>query len=132
VAKILIVDDHPGMADAVAATVRSERYDAAVVYGGADALEYIRTRPVDLVVLDAMMPGVSGFDVLEALRSEGAAGRPPVVMYSGNDLARDQSLRLGAVAFVSKVEPAQLLEAIDEHTGRTPRPSSPSWRGRRA
>ena len=125
-AMILIVDDHPGMAAAVAATVRSEGYDVAVVHGGAEAVEYVRGRPVDLMVLDAMMPEVSGLDVLETLRREGSEGRPPVVMYSGHDDTRADALRLGAVAFVSKVEPEKLLEAIDVHTGKAP-PARGRW-----
>src|SRR4051794_26993047 len=75
-AMVLIVDDHPGMASAVAATVRSEGYEVAVVHGGREALEYVRGRPVDLMVLDAMMPDVSGLDVLGELRRRGAAGGP--------------------------------------------------------
>jgi CheY-like chemotaxis protein len=114
-ALILVVDDHPAMAGAVAALVRSEGHSAVVAYGGTEALDVLRARPVEVVVLDAMMPRMSGLDVLAAMETGDGGHRrtPPVIMYSGNDTSRERSLELGATAFVLKVDAHELLDRIN-------------------
>jgi CheY-like chemotaxis protein len=114
-ALILVVDDHPGMASAVAALVRSDGHESAVAHGGAEALALIRARPVDGVVLDVMMPGMSGLDVLREVRAGRAGRNPVVIMFSGNAGYRDEAMRSGADAFVSKVEAEKLLDLVAEH-----------------
>jgi CheY-like chemotaxis protein len=115
-AVVLVVDDHPGMAVAVAAMARCAGFDAAVAHSGREALAYICGHPVDFVVLDVSMPGMSGLDVLRALRSGGAyRDPPPVGMFSADESARDESMRLGAVGFVCKSDGGTLLPLIERH-----------------
>ena len=116
-AVVLVVDDHPGMAGAVAAVVRGAGFDAAVAHSGPDALAFVRGRGADFVVLDVMMPGMSGVEVLRALRSGGEYGDPPppVVMFSAGEFGREESMQLGAVGFVSKGETDNLLSLIERH-----------------
>ena len=67
--RALVVDDHPGIAQAVAAMVRSCGCEAAVVHSGREAMDFLRAARVDLVILDVSMPdGMSGLDVLRRLR----------------------------------------------------------------
>ena len=113
---VLVVDDHPGVTAAVAALVRSAGFDAAVVHTGPEAPAYVCRHSVDLVVLDVSMPGMSGLDVLRALRSGGAyRDPPPVAMFSADESTREASIRLGAVGFVRKTDPSTLLPLIERH-----------------
>ena len=114
-AVVLIVDDHPGVAGAVAALVKSAGFEAEVVHSGADALAVVREHAVDFMVLDVSMPGMSGLDVLRALRSGDYGDVPPVAILSAGDHGRDEALRLGAVAFVHKADADELPPLIERH-----------------
>jgi CheY-like chemotaxis protein len=124
---VLVVDDHPSVAAAVAATLRCAGFDAVVAHGGPQALTFVLSRPVDFVVLDAHMPGMSGPQVLAALRSGSGAYRdpPPVAVFSADDTAREESLRLGAVGFVGKGDCDALVPLIERHVPRR-RPGTPA------
>ena len=122
-AVVLVVDDHRGAAVAVAALVRCAGFDAAVAHTGPEALGYVCRHPVDFVVLDVSMPGMSGLDVLRALRAGGAyRDPPPVAVYSADETARAEAMRLGAVGFVCKTDGGTLLPLIERHARRAPGP----------
>lgn len=113
---ILVVDDHPVIAVAVRAVLRCAGLDSAVAQSGLEALEFLRHHVVDFVVLDVVLPGMSGLEVLRALRSGGEhANPPPVAMFSVDEMTRDESMRLGAVGFVCKADSATLLPLIQRH-----------------
>src|SRR5438876_11652086 len=69
--RILVVDDDPMVATTVQRVLRPEGYDVDVALGGAQALEQVRSRRPDLVILDLMMPGVDGLEVCRQLRANG-------------------------------------------------------------
>jgi CheY-like chemotaxis protein len=113
---VLVVDDHPGVAGAVAALLRSSGFDAEVVHSGGEALAFLRNHPVDFMLLDLSMPGMSGLDVLRALRADGDyPDAPPVAMLSAGEHGRDESLQLGAVAFVDKADADKLPPLIERY-----------------
>ena len=113
-AVVLVVDDHPAIAAALAATVRLSGYQVAVTHSGPEALAFLLRHAADLMVLDVSMPGMSGLDVLRALRSGGGyPNPPPVVMFSASEAARDESFRLGAAGFILKTEPDTLVPQIN-------------------
>ena len=114
---ILVADDHPGVAGAVAAMLRQGGHDAAVAHSGPDALAFVRSRPVDLLVLDVSMPGMSGVDVLRKLRADGTMPGLPVVMFSASDHTRDECLRLGAAGFVIKGDADELMDLVTRYAG---------------
>ena len=116
-AVVLVVDDHRVMRDTVAALVATGGHEAETVHSGAAALEFIRAGRVDLVVLDVSMPGMSGLDVLRTLRADGRLPGLPVIMFSANDGARGEALRLGAADFVFKEDAGDLLGLVAKHTG---------------
>ena len=115
-AVVLIVDDHPAVAGAVAELVESDGHEAATVHSGPAALAHIRSRPVDLVVLDVSMPGLSGLDVLRSLAAEGTVPGLPVIMFSSQEAASDQAMRLGAQGYVMKGDSDELRALIERHT----------------
>ena len=115
-ADVLVVDDHISMAQAVATMVRMSHHDPAVVHSGQAALDHIASHPVDLVVLDVSMPGMTGLDVLRELGASGRLVDLPVVMFSASKEYREEARRLGAVEFVLKHEADELPTLIDRYT----------------
>lgn len=113
---ILIVDDHPEVAKALVALACDLGYDATAVHGGQQALDHVRASRPDLVLLDLQMPGVSGFDVLRALRADRRFDGMPVVVCSAAPAwqVRDEAVRLGAQDFVAKADAFDELGAALE------------------
>ncbi|MBF0369344.1 MAG: response regulator [Magnetococcales bacterium] len=101
---ILVVDDDPINREVVRANLGRD-FHVAEAATGAEGLEKIRARPYDLILLDLMMPGLSGYDVLNAWKKEQATHRiPPVIVLSAKDQipAITRAFELGAVDYVSK------------------------------
>jgi DNA-binding response OmpR family regulator len=81
--RILAVDDEHDVLLIVRTALQSEGFEVETAAGGAEAVEKARAAPPDLILLDVMMPGMSGFDVLKALKAEDATSRVPVIMLTG-------------------------------------------------
>jgi CheY-like chemotaxis protein len=82
VASILIVDDDDAIRALVARVLRREQYEVAQAVNGRDALEQLRGRRRDVVVLDLMMPVMTGFELIDYLDAHDDAGRPCVIVVS--------------------------------------------------
>ena len=109
---ILVVDDDPGVLDVVAFTLRREGFDVDEERDGARALAAARARAYDIVILDVMLPEISGTDVCHALRAESDV---PIVMLTARDAERDRvrGLELGADDYVTKpFSSAELLSRV--------------------
>ena len=127
-ASILVVDDHPDLGTLTARFLQDAGHDAACAADGLAALDYLQTHRPDLVVLDLMMPGFSGFDVLTALRADGRTSALPVVVYTAVDdpVYRDRAMTLGARAYMVKGRAdASDLCAAAAHYGVEPAPPLP-------
>jgi two-component system response regulator RegX3 len=112
VSTVLVVDDDPGVLDVVAFTLRREGFDVDEETDGERALEAARTRAYDLVILDVMLPQLSGTEVCRALRAESDV---PIVMLTARDAERDRVLGLdvGADDYVTKpFSSAELLSRV--------------------
>jgi two-component system OmpR family response regulator len=103
-ARILVVDDEKNITDLLSMALRYEGLDVEVAYSGRDALDAVtRFRP-QLVVLDVMLPDLSGFDVLERMTRDGIGARVPVLFLTARD-ALDDKLRgftLGGDDYMTK------------------------------
>jgi DNA-binding response OmpR family regulator len=111
----LIVEDHPDQAQMVAGLLRFRNYDPIVAADGETGLELARRHEPDVVILDLMLPDISGFDVCRRLRSDRATMLTPVVMLTalGDATNRIQGFRVGANAYVTKPYAIQdLIDAI--------------------
>jgi DNA-binding response OmpR family regulator len=109
---VLVVDDDPGVLDVVAFTLRREGFDVDEERDGRTALEAARAREYDIVILDVMLPEVSGTEVCRALRAESDV---PIVMLTARDAERDRvlGLELGADDYVTKpFSSAELLSRV--------------------
>jgi DNA-binding response OmpR family regulator len=112
VSSVLVVDDDPGVLDVVAFTLRREGFDVDEETDGPRALAAARTRAYDLVILDVMLPQLSGTEVCRALRAESDV---PIVMLTARDAERDRVLGLdvGADDYVTKpFSSAELLSRV--------------------
>lgn len=98
---ILIVEDEETLAESLRYTLAREGYEVAVAADGRSALERLAPVPPDLVVLDLMLPGLGGLDVLRHIRSSLAI---PVVVVTAKDAEADvvAGLELGADHYMTK------------------------------
>ena len=116
---ILIVDDHQDSCNALKRLLNlSGHSDVDCVYSGEDALSYLRTEgKPDVMVLDYMMPGMTGLDVLREMKSEPGLSDVPVVFYSADSTGRAAftAKMLGAKAWMTKggVEWPELIQTLD-------------------
>jgi CheY-like chemotaxis protein len=96
--KILIVDDEPQACQILSRLIRHLGHEAAYRTGGAEALAYVGETPVDLMILDVMMPGMDGMEVLRRLRADPKTEKTPVVMFSAvaDRNFIDEAIRKGA------------------------------------
>jgi DNA-binding response OmpR family regulator len=100
----LIVEDHAEQAAMVAKLLRLRNYEPIVAEDGESGLRLAREQNPDVVLLDLMLPDISGFDVCRLLRSDRATMLTPVVMLTalGDSENRTQGFRVGANAYVTK------------------------------
>lgn len=100
--ELLVVDDEPFLCDAVAASLRFLGFAVTTAKTGTDALRLARDRPFDLLVLDVMLPGTDGFDVVRRLRRDGS--RVPVIFLTARDTQADKvnGLTLGGDDYLTK------------------------------
>lgn len=101
---LLVVDDNELNRDMLSRRLGSRGFRVEVAEDGKAALELVGRRDFDLVLLDVMMPGLSGIDVLKALRERWPESDLPVVMATARDATEDvvEALRLGANDYVTK------------------------------
>ncbi|MEO8259877.1 MAG: response regulator [Acidobacteriota bacterium] len=111
---VLVADDDPEVVRIVDAHLGAEGYRRVLTFDGARTLEEIRVRHPDVVVLDLMMPRMTGFDVLASMRDLGEA-RPRVIVLSARNREEDvmRAFSLGADDFMLKpFNPQELLARI--------------------
>ena len=99
--KILVVEDEPAIAEAVEYALEAEGFDVDALGNGDQALTATREREYDLLVLDLMLPGLSGIEVCKRLRSESAI---PILIVTAKDAEVDRvvGLEIGADDYVTK------------------------------
>ena len=112
---VLLVEDEPNIIEAVSFLLSREGWSVSTHSNGHDAADVIRAKQPDVLVLDVMLPGRSGFDILEDIRSEGACKDVPVLMLTarGQTKDRERAERLGATRFMTKpFSNAEIIETI--------------------
>ena len=113
---ILVVDDEPTIADVVSRYLKRAGYTARVAGDGPEALRSAGEERPDLVVLDLMLPGMDGLEVMRRLREYGEGPRVSVILLTakGEHADRIAGLQLGADDYVVKpFSPAELVARVD-------------------
>ncbi|MEP7297838.1 MAG: response regulator [Burkholderiales bacterium] len=102
--RILIADDEPNIVVSLEFLMKREGYGVTIARDGVAALEAIRRERPDLVLLDVMMPGMSGFDVCQAVRADESLAAVKIVMLTakGRDTDTAKGIALGADAYLTK------------------------------
>ncbi|HEX2187318.1 MAG TPA: response regulator transcription factor [Longimicrobiaceae bacterium] len=103
-AHILVVDDEPDISALVAYHLARESYRVRTAADGVEAIRAVETERPDLVVLDLMLPGMSGLDVLGELRRRGETQDVPVILLTARREEQDriEGLKLGADDYIAK------------------------------
>lgn len=116
--KILVVDDEPDVVMLIERTLKAEGLDVIRAYDGLEALDLaIREKP-DLILLDIMMPTMSGYEVCEQIKANPETQQIPVVCLSSAHTpdARAHSLHVGALTFITKpFLTAELVAQVKRH-----------------
>jgi DNA-binding response OmpR family regulator len=99
---VLLVEDEPNIAEAMRFLLTRDGWRVSHVADGNLVLDRLRGEPPDLVILDHMLPGLSGLEILTALRADPALRHLPVMMLTARGRDRDLAARAGADRFVSK------------------------------
>lgn len=121
--KILIIEDEQSLADSLAFGFKKEGYEVATAADGEAGLTAFRSRPPDLVVLDLMLPGLSGEEICREIRK---TSETPIMVLSAKDTETDKvvALELGADDYVTK--PFSLREVIVRAKGMLRRAARPA------
>ncbi|HEV8436163.1 MAG TPA: response regulator [Thermoanaerobaculia bacterium] len=115
---ILVVDDDAPIITLMRSLLREFGYEARTATSGAAAIEAARAEAPDLVLLDKNMPGMSGEDVIKALRGDAGLQEVPILLLTGEPVTRQEIAELGANGTVQKPFDLQdLLAQIRQHVG---------------
>jgi DNA-binding response OmpR family regulator len=115
---ILVVDDDLPILTLMRNVLREFGFETREASSGQEALAEVQAQRPDLVLLDKNMPGMSGSEVIDALRSEGGLYGVPILILSGEPVDSEQIARLGAAGAVMKpFDIADLVERIRSHVG---------------
>src|SRR3989449_6964483 len=119
--RVLVRDDDPEPRTMLAKILTEERAEVIGAAGGDEAMAMIAQSPPDLVLLDLMMPGMSGFEMVARLRAQPAAAGIPVMIVSAKELTAEDVLTLNGhiQRFVAKgsIEPKGLTNAVRQMLG---------------
>jgi two-component system response regulator HydG len=110
-ARVLIVDDHDSMREGMAVALKKQGHDVAAVRSGVEGLATYRKSPFDVVVTDLKMEGMDGIEVVKHLRAHDADAVVLVVTGFGTIETAVQAMQEGAVDFITKPFPPEVLRA---------------------
>ncbi len=119
--KILLVEDDDALANVYVMRLQAEGFDVRRVANGEDALAAAREYAPNLILLDAMMPKVSGFDVLDILRNTTETANIKIIMLTAlsQDSDKERAVGLGVDDYLvkSQVVISDVVERIKHHLG---------------
>ncbi len=118
--RVLLIEDEPNIIEAISFILTRNGWTVHTHADGQTAAERVRALPPDLVILDVMLPGRSGFEILRELREDAATAALPVLMLTarGQPRDRDLAMALGASHYMTKpFSNAEMLEQVRILTG---------------
>ena len=102
--RVLLIEDEPNIIEAIRFILSRDGWRVDTHADGSSAVEAVRSRSPDLIILDVMLPNRSGYDILNDLRSDEATRDLPVLMLTARGQKKDRELaeKLGASRFMTK------------------------------
>jgi len=117
--RVLVVDDEAGIGNILRIKLRLHGYDVVTTTSGADAIEIIRSKEPDIVLLDILMPGVTGADVLKEVRT---FSQVPIIILTAKPDVTQFAMKLGANDAIAKpFDPDYLVEKVGSVLAKTKR-----------
>lgn len=119
-ARILVAEDEPHIRELIAISLQRAGHDVEQVEDGETAVATAQANPPDLLIVDVMMPGITGHEVAQLLASDPRTAAVPILMLSAMGQARDvdEGLASGAHAYVVKpFSPRELVARVNEMLG---------------
>jgi DNA-binding response OmpR family regulator len=113
--RILVADDEPSILLSLQVLLQKAGYEVRVARNGEEVLQAVDEAMPDLIILDAMMPARSGYEVCQALRQQPRWRDVPIIMLTakGRDVDREKGLALGANDYVTKpFSTRELVETV--------------------
>lgn len=113
--RVLVIEDEPNIIEAISFILSRDGWTVHTHSDGETANERINATPPDLIILDVMLPGKSGFDILRDLRKSPETTDLPVLMLTARGQTRDREMaeRLGVTQFMTKpFSNAEVLESV--------------------
>ena len=121
--RVQLAEDEPNIAESLIFLLERAGFDVAAMSDGQAALAAALAEPPDVMILDVMLPGLDGFEVLRRLRADDRGASVPVIMLTakGQRADREAALGVGADLFMTKpFSNAQLIEAVRRLAGPAP------------
>lgn len=116
---ILIVDDEPDLVKVTAFRLKKSGYDVLTSVDGKEALESIRNNPPDLVLLDLLLPRMSGDQVCREIKNDPKLKHIPVILFTATAVnIPDKVKEVGADDYLTKpFDPQELMEKVKRYAG---------------
>jgi CheY-like chemotaxis protein len=116
VKRVLVVEDDPRQRDSVVRLIEDEDIEIAAVEGGNEALALLKTTVYDCMIIDLKLPDMDGSELLERMTSEEICSFPPVIVYTGRNLTREEEARLNrysrSIIIKGARSPERLLDEV--------------------
>jgi len=102
--KILVIEDDLDISELITYNLQREDYDIACLYDGSNAIEFVRKRKPDLIILDLMLPEIGGLEICHTLKNDPATKRIPIIMLTAKNEEADVmiGLQMGADDYIPK------------------------------
>ena len=114
--KILVIEDDKFLRELISQKLLKEGYDILEAIDGEKGIESAKTEKPDLILLDLILPGIDGFEVLARIKSDPEASKIPIIILSnlGQKDDIEKGLNMGAVDYLIKAHftPAEIIEKI--------------------
>jgi DNA-binding response OmpR family regulator len=120
-ATVLLIEDEPNIIEAIRFILSRDGFRVDVHSDGATALDAVRKRAPDIVVLDVMLPGRSGYDILSDIRKDDELSDLPVLVLTARGQKKDRDIaeRIGASRFMTKpFSNTEVLDAVRKLAGK--------------
>jgi two-component system, cell cycle response regulator len=118
--RVLVVDDADDVREVLDLLLRANGFDVVLADGGKAGLQIARIDPIDVILLDVMMPGMDGFEVCRQLKASPSTASIPVILLTARDdmQARADGMNLGVSEFLAKpVDHEELLRRLRTQVG---------------
>ncbi len=114
--RLLVIEDDAVQAQSIIELIGNGDVESTAVSSGADALEALRSTHFDCIILDLGLPDMNGFELMEQIRQQSSKSKPPIVVYTGKELTRQEETQLKRLAETIIVKDVRSPERLLDET----------------